>query len=231
MEIDIKKVLAPRIEKHCLSLYEAGAYKHASREAMVQVELALRERGRLGSESFGKGLIQRIFKGHQGVLLRVPLGDDLQDDAQKYFEGVFSYYRNYTAHDGARIDESSSLRIMVIASELLEMLNASALTLSDRGGIEGIVRVVNCSTPQRLVELLRLLDGYWMPKLTYDGLFENLYESGFDDDHLESIIEIGLIEMNKFVGKDLGNNEPETMERFELTELGHQVIESSNLKP
>ncbi len=226
MEIDIKKLLAPRIKKHCLSLYQSGEYKHASREAMVQVELALRERGRLGSESFGKGLIQRLFKGHQGVLLRVPLGDDLQEVAQKYFEGVFSYYRNYTAHDGARIDELSSLRILVVASELLEMLNASALTISDRGGIEGIVRLVNCGTSQRLLELLRLLDGYWMPELTYDGLFEDLYKSGFNDDHLESIIEIGLIEMSKFTGEDPWNEKPETMERFNLTELGRQVLKN-----
>lgn len=36
----------------------------------------------------------------------MPLGDNLQEKAQKYFEDVFSYFRNYVTHDGAYIDEA-----------------------------------------------------------------------------------------------------------------------------
>lgn len=228
MDMNINKLLAPRIEKHCLSLYESGQHKHAAREAMVQVELALKEKGRLGSESYGVRLIERIFKGHQGVILKVPLGDNLQEKAQKYFEGVFSYYRNYVAHDGAHIDERSSLRILFIASELLEMLQASSLTLADRGGIKGIVRIVDCGSQQKLVDLLRLLDGYCMPELTYDGLFETVYMSGFSDNQFESIMEIGLIKMTYSQAEDPVTGEIENMERLVLTELGHEILETSN---
>jgi len=225
--MDINKLLAPRIEKHCLSLYESGEHKHAAREALVQVELAMRERARLGADSFGARLVQRVFKGHEGVVLKVPLGDDLQEKAQKYFEAVFSYYRNYVAHDGAQIDEVSSLRIMFIASELLEMLQASSLTLADRGGIEGLVRIMDCGSPQKLVKLLELLDEYWMPELTYDGLFEMLYKNGFSDEQFQSTIEIGLIVMSDFLAQDPLFEELDKMERLDLTELGHQVVELS----
>lgn len=231
MDECVKKLLAPRIEKHCLSLYESGQHKHAAREAMVQVELALRERGRLGSDCFGLGLIQRVFKGHQGVLLKVPLGDELQEKARRYFEAVFSYYRNYVAHDGTRIDERSSLRILLIASELLEMLDACALTLADRGGIEGLVRVVDCGTPQRVADLLLLLDGYWTYADSYDGLFEELAEKGFGSEQLESVFDIGLVEMHCSKGENFlpAKDDLVDMEDITLTELGRQVMETLNM--
>jgi len=225
VDMDIKKLLAPRIEKHCLSLYESGEHKHAAREALVQVELAMRERARLGADSFGARLVQRVFKGHEGVMLKVPLGDDLQEKAQKYFEAVFLYYRNYVAHDGAQLNEISSLRILFIASELLEMLQASSLTLADKGGIEGLTRIMDCGSPQMLLKLLELLDGYWMPALTYDGLFEMLYNNGFSDEQFQSTIEISLIVMSDFTVRDPQFDGLEEMERLDLTELGHQVVE------
>lgn len=225
MDMDIKKLLAPRIEKNCLSLYESGEHKHAAREALVQVELALREKARLGSDSFGAGLIQRAFKGHQGVVLKVPLGDDLQEKAQKYFEAVFSYYRNYIAHDGTHIDEVLSLRILFIASDLLEILQASSLSLADRGGIKGLVRIMECGSTQKLVKLLQLLDGYCMPEQTYDGLFEMLYKNGFNDEQFQATFEIGLIIMSNFCAQDPLFEDLDEMERLDLTELGRQVVE------
>jgi uncharacterized protein (TIGR02391 family) len=228
--MDIKLLLAPRIEKHCRGLLESGEYKHAAREALVQVELALRGKTRLGPEFFGTRLIQRVFKGHQGVVLKVPLGEELQQKAQNYFEGVFSYYRNYVAHDGAYIDEASSVRILIIASELLEMLAASSLSLEDLGGIEGLTRVIQCENPKRLLELLLLLDGYWMPELTYDGLFEELYKNGFSDEQFQLVFELGLVFMNGFQTHDPMFEELTEMERLELTELGGQVVEQIKTK-
>ena len=44
MEVNIKTLLHPRIEKHCEILFDDGHYKHAASEAMIQVELALKEK-------------------------------------------------------------------------------------------------------------------------------------------------------------------------------------------
>ncbi len=71
---------------------------------MVHVEMALKEKGKVEDIQFGAKLIGDLFAGKSGVRLRVPLGEELQVQAEQYFKGVFSYYRNYAAHDGSRID-------------------------------------------------------------------------------------------------------------------------------
>src|SRR2546423_10767147 len=42
-----EKLLAPRIAKNCLPQLQDGYFKDAAREAMVQVEMALREKGKV----------------------------------------------------------------------------------------------------------------------------------------------------------------------------------------
>lgn len=160
MDYELRALLAPRITKHCLQLLQDGHFKHAAREAMVQVEMALKEKGRIEGIQYGATLIGNLFAGKEGVKLRVPLGEELQPKAEQYFRGVFSYYRNYTAHDGSKIGEKISLRILIIASELLDLIDASELTLADSGGVEGLVRAGFGST-KRLRELLAVLDGYF----------------------------------------------------------------------
>ena len=126
---------------------------------MVQVELALKQKGNVEDIQFGARLIENLLRGGQGVILRVPLGDELQKQAQQFFKGVFSYYRNYTAHDGSKIDERMALRILIIASELLELIDAAELTLTDAGGVETLVRVGGFGSSERLSRLLHLLTG------------------------------------------------------------------------
>ena len=234
MMINLEELLAPRIHKNCFQLHNDGHFKHAAREAMVQVELALKERGKVEDIQFGATLIGNLFAGKQGVKLRVPLGDKLQKQAEQYFKGVFAYYRNYIVHDGSNVDERIAVRVLIIASELLELIDASTLTLTDSGGIDGLVKVGGFDSPERLSKLLTLLDGYHMPKLTYDGLFEELASVGFGDSALEAAIELNLVEMHSAeyesphctddLYQDIG-----LLEWFQLTELGRKALEAAKL--
>ena len=229
MDDKIQELLAPRITKHCLQLLKDGHFKHAAREAMVQVEMALKEKGRIEDIQFGATLIGNLFAGKQGVKLRIPLGEELQPQAEKYLKGVFSYYRNYTAHDGSKIDEKISLRILIIASELLDLIDASELTLADSGGVEGLVKIGGFGSAKRLGELLALLDEYFMPEQTYDGLYENLAEKGFGQVELELVIQLNLVEMHsgEFETPSTHFGErTEIMEWFELTDLGRETLKS-----
>lgn len=79
----IKKLLAPRITKHCLPQFQGRFFKDAAREAMVQVEMALKEKGKVEGRTFGANLIGNLFSGEKGVRLRVPLGEEQQTDAGK----------------------------------------------------------------------------------------------------------------------------------------------------
>ncbi len=85
-----------------------GYFKHAAREAMTQVELALKERsGR--TKLYGRKLTTAVFGNGKSIKLRVPFGDELQEDANKLFTAAFGYYRNYVVHDGSLIDEIYSI--------------------------------------------------------------------------------------------------------------------------
>lgn len=196
---------------------------------MVQVEMALKEKGRIEDIQFGATLIGNLFAGKQDVKLRVPLGEEFQPQAEKYLKGVFSYYRNYTAHDGSNVDAKISLRILIIASELLDLIDASELTLADSGGVEGLVKVGGFGSIKRLGQLLGLLDEYFMPEQTYDGLYENLAENGFGEAELEMVIQLNLVEMHsgefETPSTHLGER-TEIMEWFELTDLGRETLKS-----
>lgn len=232
MPLNLDDLLVPRIIKNCLPLLKDGHFKHAAREAMVQVELALKQKGKIEDIQFGIRLIKDLFGGRQGVVLRVPLGNELQKQAQLFFEGVFSHYRNYVAHDGSKIDERMALRILIMASELLELIDASELTLTDAGGLEALVRVGGFDSPERLSKLLHLLNNYHMPVQTYDGLFERLARNGFGESELHAAMDLNLVVMHSGEHEipcswrgTLG--ETEIVEWFELTDLGREVLKTA----
>lgn len=231
MDDAIEKLLAPRIVKNCLPLLEGGHFRHSAREAMIQVEMALKEKGKVEGIQFGAQLIGNLFTGKSGVKLRIPLGEDLQKQAEKYFKGVFSYYRNYVAHDGSQVDEKIALRILIVASEMLELIDASELTLTDAGGVDGLIRIGGFANAERLGRLLSLLDNYHMPELTYDGLFEDLAKRGFGEPELEAVIDLNLVEMHSAEYEapvDNFSDGTEIIEWLQLTELGQNTLEAIN---
>lgn len=228
MDDNVKALISPRIKMHCLASFESGFFKESAREAMVQVEKALKEKGGKTSEKlYGVKLVRSMFGGKGTVVLKVSLDDHLQGKAEDYFAGVFSYYRNYVAHDGALVDERIATRILILASELLELIGSSELTLSDSGGVEGVIRILDIESKERLHQLLRLLDGYNMPAETYDGLFEMLAIHGYPDEMLEKVICLGLIDMrsgNAEVSFGISYPQYETREWFELTDIGNELV-------
>src|SRR5947199_4684416 len=114
MQTEIEHLLHPRLRDECLRLYESGHFKHAALEAMQSVESALREKGVAPTDTFGVRMVRKAFGRSSHIMLSVELGDKLQDAAAKLFEGAFSFYRNYAAHDGTRIDNQIALRVMIL---------------------------------------------------------------------------------------------------------------------
>lgn len=233
MEVKIEELLGPRIAKHCLPLYVDGHYKHAAHEAMTRVELALKEKGQVKDRRFGRTLVKSLFHtGGEGqyIKLRVPFGQELQAEAQQLFEGAFAYYRNYSAHDGSRIDECQCLRIMVLAGELLDLIDASSLTFSDIGGVEGLIKSGAFSSREQLLGLLRLLDGYCVLDDTVDGLFEKMWERlGADEVQYGAVMELDLVryEVRDYVPSP-GESPPypfSDVGLFTLTDLGRRFVE------
>jgi uncharacterized protein (TIGR02391 family) len=235
MKIELEEeLLNPRIVKHCMSLYVDGHYKHAALEAMIQVEKALKEKAGEGGDIKGYGvrLVTNLLGKGKGIKLRVPLGEDLQKQAKALFEGAFVYYRNYAAHDGAKIDQRICLRIMVLASELLDLIGASSLSFADVGGIEGLVKAGAFRDKETLLSLLEFLDGHYLPGEDGPGFYEDLYERGFYDSQLDAVIELDLVQyqVEDYVPSTyelLYDSYPDTMGWFELTDLGKKAVKGA----
>lgn len=229
MSESIEVQLSPRIQEHCLKLWQDHYYKHAAREALVQVELALKEKGMVNDRRFGKILIDSLFTvgdKHKTVKLRVPLGDELQEQAKSYFSSVFAYYRNYLAHDGRKIDKNSALRILVIASELLDLIDASSLSYSDLGGIEGLLKAGVFNSKDQLLGVLKTCDGYSLWGHQADGICEAIFERyGALDHSFYAVFELDLIQYIDTVFHDPDSGFEEEGGLLELTDLGRQFID------
>ena len=132
--MNLDKFLHQRVIDKCKALYEDGHFSQAALESMKQVELALKERTEIGENLFGVRLVDHILGSGEGIKLKIPLGDELQEQAKLLFKGAFSYYRNYAAHDGSKIDETICIRVMMLASELLDLIAASSVSFAEIGG-------------------------------------------------------------------------------------------------
>jgi len=79
---------------------------------------------------------------------------------------------------------------MILASELLDLIDASHLSFSDIGGVDGAVETGVFGHKKRLAELLKLLDGLCVAgELSRDIL----YKDGFDDIQIEAVFALHLV--------------------------------------
>ncbi|MDM3857792.1 MAG: TIGR02391 family protein [Aphanizomenon gracile PMC649.10] len=233
MSEGIEIQLAPRIEKHCLNLWQDGHYKHAAREAIVQVEIALKDKGLVNDSRFGKTLIDSLFTSggkHKTIKLRVPLGNELQEQAKQYFGAVFAYYRNYLAHDGSKVDKNSAVRVLVVASELLALIDASSLSYTDLGGIDGLLKAEVFDSEDQLLGVLDTCEDYALLGDDAEGLRESIfYNYGAGENHLDAVLELDLVRYIDTHFHDLDGFEEEGG-WLELTDLGKKFIDEIKKK-
>jgi len=232
MNYELEELLHPRILKHCSQLVGNGHFKHAALEAMTQVELALNEKS--GTKYlYGIALAENLFGDGKGIKLRVPFGDDMQSKAEQLFKAAFAYYRNYAAHDGSKIDKIICLRVMMLASELLDLIGASAVSFADVGGVPGIIKTGIFKDEDQIKKFLRLLDDYVVLDSNIDRLNEELAAMGLGEDNVKAVIDLGLVEYvdKPYVPSLIENRDtslaPDRIGWFTLTPLGKEIIASS----
>jgi uncharacterized protein (TIGR02391 family) len=225
VEFELDTILHQRIIDKCMSLYKDGHFSHAAFESMKQVELALKEKSGPDETLYGTRLVDKLLGPGKSIKLTIPLGEDLQKQANSLFKGAFSYYRNYAAHDGSRINKVICIRIMVLASELLDLIAASPISFTEIGGVEGLIKHGIFADESRITGLLSLLLSEHCPDDCFDGLFEDLAYKGYTDNQYQSVFDLGLIVYKE---KDCGVvNDPldaETIGWFELTPIGQKVF-------
>ena len=237
IDIQPNELLHPRIQKSCEQIFNDGHYLEAAGKAMKQVELALKERSGIHKRNiFGVTLISHVFGKGKGIKLRLPFGEEMQEETELYFRSVFKYYRNYTAHEEGKIDRSMSFRVLVIASELLDLIGASSISFAEIDGIRGLVKAGVFRDEDNVLNLLHFLDGYAFNILDGDGYFEDLAEKGYGEKEVQAVIETGLIEYS--VNECLLPEEVRYLEgsdyveiaSFALTPLGKEVLDNGKAK-
>ncbi len=231
--LTLEEVLHPRIQRECLRLFLDGEFKHAAREAMVQVELAMKEKGRYEGNQrlYGVKLCNELLDlDKKGLKLRVPFGPETQKEVHAFAKAAFAYYRNYAVHDGRRVGEQDCLRIMIIATELLDLVGASEKSFDSIGGVDGLLKYAGFSGKDELSKFLTFLCRSVVIEDAMDGFFEEMAEGGFSEDQLRAVIEVGLadyISEEATTADLIGISCDERcgpIGRFNLTRLGEQVL-------
>jgi len=230
MKIDLNNLLHPRIIDKAISLYKKGFFPEAAFNAMKQVEIAFKEKVGIEDEKhlFGSRLYEKYLGSGKSIKLKVPLGDNLQKEARGVFESMSSYYRNYLAHkEGNKIDRISCMRILIIASELLDLINASSISYTEIGGIEGLIKQGIFENKSQLSNLLSFLSSQVFPYESFDGMFENLIREDYTKTQYEAVFDLGLVEYHSEIRDHNHPGEPEDWDDFgwiELTPQGRKVV-------
>jgi uncharacterized protein (TIGR02391 family) len=224
MLVDLHNILHEQIISGCLQLYKEKHYKHAAFDAMTIIEKTLKDKTDVDIKS-AVGLVKNIFGGEKGLKLCVPFGDDFQIAASRLFQGAFSYYRNYAAHDGTRINSNQCLRILILASELLDLIDASGFNYEP---LKKLIDTGVFRNDESAIKLLKLLDGYTTIEDVYDGLFELLAKNGFSSEQMESLIEIKLLTFESTEANTIDSFEDELdgeeLYCFRLTAIGKGIL-------
>ncbi|MEN6548089.1 MAG: TIGR02391 family protein, partial [Armatimonadia bacterium] len=210
-----------------MPLVEGGHYSHAARQAMILVEEELKRKSG-ASRQYGQRLAQKAFGGATPLQLRVALGEDAQKDASKFLEGAFGYYRNHVMHTSADIGQTKCMMILMIATELMELIGASRLAFH---GMETLQQLLDCgkvSDATQLRRLLEYLDQNTTPDEAFDGLWEDLASMSMGEEHLELVADLGLVEWTRDLpGPEWPLNDPfrpDFLDTVELTADGQEML-------
>lgn len=186
-------LLHRRVIDFSLPLYKDGHFKQAAHEAMIQVEEALREKGLYDKSLFGRRLTKFAFGNKAPITLEVPLGAEFQEQAQAYFESVFAYYRNYTAHESTRMDRLVCARILVVASELLELISASSIPFKGMETVDALINSELFKSRTEFYSLFNFLVGQQFWGEVFDAFFEDLANNGFSERQYTTMFDLGLV--------------------------------------
>ncbi len=211
-----------------MPLYMDEHYQHAALESMKQVEMALREKALAPKNLVGVHLVKWVMGHGEHITLDVPLGDDFQEKANILFKGAFGYYRNYAAHDGAKIDKTVCLRIMVLASELLDLVAASNRSFEGIGGVSGILQAGIFKNAQEFKDFLVFLSGQQFIEDDYSEYELELEGRGFNKVQEEAMFDFGFLRYDSWesgIDYEAGIFDSTSGGDVTLTDEGVRVLE------
>lgn len=237
MQIDLRKILHPRLlDDITHNLFLDGHFNQAARNAFILVETTIREVSGKKGKTTAVNLISSLLDDSIGIKLKLPFGVERKQEAKAFLTGAFRFYRNYFAHEepSQQIERTHCIRILMLASEILFLLDASDKSYTEVGGLNGLIKEGLFSDTTSALKLLRKLDcpGQF-PDDELEGFWEEINEQGYISDQVMALIDVGLVkyESTEFVpNQDYPYDPyiPMTIGGFIITDLGQTVLEDPN---
>ena len=119
----------PRIIKKSYGLMKDGQYESAVFQAFKAVETVLRSKIKADPDRVGTSLIREAFHPEKGPLANHDLPKSEREALCNYIAGAFGYYKNPCSHRDVDMDLISAFHRLVVASDLLRIIDESVLKL------------------------------------------------------------------------------------------------------
>jgi hypothetical protein len=110
---------------------------------------------------------------------------------------------------------------MIIASELLDMLDASNITLEDVGGVKGLMNSGVFSSQDELKSLLERIDGCWFPAGDVGSVLEELAEDNYGELQFQALFDLDLVDYKESV---VDGDPLDVVGVISLTRLGEETL-------
>ncbi|GAF72345.1 unnamed protein product [marine sediment metagenome] len=117
----------PLIVKKSFSLLNNGHFESAVLQAFKIIETRIREKISADPEDVGVKLIRKAFNPENGPLTDYDLPKAEREAFGNYIAGAFGYYKNPCSHRDIDMDFISAFDRIVVASDLLKVIEKSKI--------------------------------------------------------------------------------------------------------
>jgi len=117
----------PLIVRKSFTLLNNGQFESAVLQAFKTIETSIREKTSAASDDVGVKLIRKAFNPDHGTLTEYNLPKAEREAFCNYIAGAFGYYKNPCSHRDVEMDFISAFDRIVVASDLLKIIEKSKL--------------------------------------------------------------------------------------------------------
>lgn len=117
----------PLIVKKCFALLNGGQFESAVFQAFKSIETNIRKKIKAPSDLVGVKLIRKAFSPDVGPLTDKGLPIAEREAFCNYIAGAFGFYKNPCSHRDVDMDFISAFERIVVASDLLKVIEESKL--------------------------------------------------------------------------------------------------------
>tara|TARA_Y100001934_G_C12311963_1_gene755384 strand:- start:889 stop:1518 length:630 start_codon:yes stop_codon:yes gene_type:complete len=124
-----KTYVHPLIIKKSFGLLNSGEFESAVLQAFKCIEIEVRKKVNADPENIGVKLIRQAFNPDNGALADYNLPKSEREAFAHYIAGAFGFYKNPCSHRDVELDFISAFDRIVVASDLLKIIDKSELKL------------------------------------------------------------------------------------------------------